>query len=45
MPVSIDLNGPKGPNILGVDKSKMCRVTFNEITKDAVKKQFKIQDK
>lgn len=25
-------------NILGVDKSKMCRVTFNEITKDAVKK-------
>ena len=25
-------------NILGVDESKMCRVTFNEITKDAVKK-------
>ena len=25
-------------NILDVDKSKMCRVTFNEITKDAVKK-------
>ena len=24
-------------NILGVDDSKMCRVTFNEITKDAVK--------
>ena len=25
-------------HILDVDKSKMCRVTFNEITKDAVKK-------
>ena len=25
-------------NILGIDESKMCRVTFNEITKDAVKK-------
>ena len=28
-------------NILGVDKSKMCRVTFNEITKDAVKNAIK----
>ena len=25
-------------NILGIDENKMCRVTFNEITKDAVKK-------
>ena len=25
-------------NILGVEEAKMCRVTFNEITKDAVKK-------
>lgn len=25
-------------NILGIDEDKMCRVTFNEITKDAVKK-------
>ncbi len=28
-------------NILDVDKSKMCRVTFNEITKDAVKNAIK----
>ena len=28
-------------NILGVDDSKMCRVTFNEITKDAVKNAIK----
>lgn len=28
-------------NILDVDKSKMCRVTFNEITKEAVKNAIK----
>ena len=28
-------------NILDVEKSKMCRVTFNEITKDAVKNAIK----
>ena len=28
-------------NILGVEKSKMCRVTFNEITKSAVQKAIK----
>ncbi len=28
-------------NILGVEDSKMCRVTFNEITKDAVKNAIK----
>ena len=28
-------------NILGIDENKMCRVTFNEITKDAVKKSNK----
>ena len=28
-------------NILDVEPSKMCRVTFNEITKDAVKKAIK----
>ena len=28
-------------NILDIEKSKMCRVTFNEITKDAVKNAIK----